>query len=174
MREWKDIEGYEGLYQISNDGIVRNQKTGKIKKDTNSKGYRRVGLFKNSIGKWFAVHRLVAEAFIPNPDNLPVVNHKDEDKTNNKVENLEWCTVEYNNRYGTAPKRHGLTQRNRPDCSKQVEQYDLNDNLVKVYNSVSETRYYGFCYSSVSKCCRGERKTHKKFKWCFKDAESKD
>lgn len=109
--EWKDIKGYEGIYQISNMGRVKSLSNGKYKKEKIRKyrkdkdGYLQLNLHKNNVMTTFKVHRLVAEAFIPNPHNLPQVNHKDEDKTNNRVDNLEWCTVEYNNNYGTRNKR---------------------------------------------------------------------
>ena len=108
---WKDIEGYEGLYQVSNLGNVRSlkyaggNKVKLLKQYTDKKGYKRIGLYKNGKYKLYMVHRLVTIAFIPNPNNLPIINHKDEDKTNNNVNNLEWCTYEYNNTYGTARKR---------------------------------------------------------------------
>ena len=113
MEEWKYIEGYEGLYQVSNYGRVRslfyrkkNQvQLLKLRKVT--KGYLQVALWKNRKRKDFMVHKLVAEAFIPNPNNYPQINHKDEDKTNNCVENLEWCTNEYNHNYGTRNIRAG-------------------------------------------------------------------
>lgn len=112
MEEWKDIKGYEGIYQISNKGRVKslgNNKTRKekiLKPKPANNGYIRVYLCrKGEKPKPFLVHRLVAEHFILNPDNLPVVNHKDENKLNNNVENLEWCSVEYNNKYGTRQER---------------------------------------------------------------------
>ena len=104
---WKDIQGYEGLYQVSNLGRVRSlnykkTKTVKILKLTsNTKGYLQLILHKNGEISSRKVHRLVAEAFIPNPDGLPQVNHKDENKQNNCVDNLEWCTNYYNAWYGT-------------------------------------------------------------------------
>ena len=102
MEEWKKIPGYEGLYEVSNMGNVRNVRRNKLLRlsKTNNR-YIRVSLCKNGIKTGLTVHRLVAEAFIPNPDNLPEVNHKDEDKTNNRVENLEWCDHKYNMNYGT-------------------------------------------------------------------------
>lgn len=110
MEIWKDIKGYEGLYQVSNKGRVKSLGNNKTRKEKilslkpNNKGYIRVTLYKNNIKKHFSVHRLVAEAFIPNPDNLPQVNHIIDDfehRSDNRVENLEWCTAEYNSNYGT-------------------------------------------------------------------------
>ena len=98
---WKDIHGYEGLYSISNFGQVYSVKRKKLLKLINSHhGYKRVRLYTN-INEWktFAVHRLVAQEFIPNPNNLPEVNHKDDNHSNNNVDNLEWCTIAYNNAY---------------------------------------------------------------------------
>lgn len=118
-RIWKDIQGFEGLYQVSNDGKVRsldriiNYKDGrarlekghKLKPHADKKGYTRVTLCKNNKCKPYLVHRLVAMAFIPNPNNWPQVNHKDENKTNNTVWNLEWCDRIYNCNYGTRNER---------------------------------------------------------------------
>ena len=108
---WKPIEGYEGLYEVSNTGRVRSIdrydsrnhfRRGRILKlSYDTVGYLIVGLHSNGKKKTYLVHRLVAPAFIPNPDNLPQVNHRDEDKTNNRVENLEWCDSKYNLSYGT-------------------------------------------------------------------------
>ena len=91
---WKDVVGYEGLYEVSNFGNVRSlfRYKKQLRWDVANNRYATVQLFKNKIGKRLLVHRLVAEAFLPNPRNLPVVNHKDENKLNNNVDNLEWCT----------------------------------------------------------------------------------
>jgi len=133
IEEWKDIKGYEGYYQVSNLGRVRSmprtihrKKFGNvyvkchILKSTESFGYKYVSLCKGS-QKRLRIHRLVAEAFIPNPDNLPQVNHKDEDKSNNRADNLEWCTQEYNQSYGTGRIRNGEANRGRhlSDITKQ-------------------------------------------------------
>ena len=102
---WKDIKNYEGLYEVSNYGNVRSLKYGKIKylkPADDGNGYYFVNLSKNGIVKNFKIHRLVANAFIPNPNNLPQINHKDEDKTNNKANNLEWCNNRYNTRYSNS------------------------------------------------------------------------
>ena len=111
MEEWKEVPDYEGLYEVSNTGNVRSLIKNKIIKGfINRCGYKLVGLSKNGISKWFQVHRLVAQVFIPNPDNLPMVNHKDEDKNNNRVENLEWCDAKYNINYGTRLDKVKKTQ----------------------------------------------------------------
>ena len=103
MEEWRAVPGYEGLYEVSNKGNVRNVRRNTLLRLTKTNnGYIRVFLYKNGIKTNLSVHRLVAKTFLPNPDNLPIINHKDEDKTNNNVDNLEWCTAKYNLNYGTA------------------------------------------------------------------------
>ena len=111
MEYWKDIKGYEGLYQVSNLGRIR--KENKIISPWTQLGYKIVVLWKNKKCKKFRVHRLVAEAFILNPNNYTQVNHKDEDKSNNSVENLEWCTQKYNNSYGNRTLKMLETYKNR-------------------------------------------------------------
>ena len=106
MEEWRAIPGYEGLYEVSNKGNVRNvRRNTLLRLPKTNNGYIRVFLCKNGKGYGKYVHRLVSQVFIPNPDNLPQINHKNEDKSNNCVENLEWCTAKYNNNYGTARTR---------------------------------------------------------------------
>lgn len=113
MEIWKDIKGYEGLYQVSNYGNVKSLnylRTGKeriLKQGTRKGGYKRVALCNNGEMKFYLVHRLVAEVFLENPRNLPQVNHKDENSSNNHVSNLEWCTPKENSNYGTRNKRIG-------------------------------------------------------------------
>lgn len=103
---WKEIESYNGFYKISNKGKVIN-KYGKLIKPIIQNGYVYVHLCKNYNDKCVLLHRLVAIHFIPNPDNLPEVNHKDENKLNNEAPNLEWCTAKYNSNYGTRNERRG-------------------------------------------------------------------
>lgn len=174
MEEWRDIKGYEGLYQVSSWGRVKSlnyNHTGKerILLQWYNKGYNRIGLVKNGILKMYSVHRLVAEAFIPNPNNLPFVNHKDENKQNNIVSNLEWCNIAYNNSYGTRTERASKKQINRKDCSKVILQYDLYGNFIKEWASTKEIeRQLGYSHSNISKCCNGKYKSACGYKWKYK------
>lgn len=181
---WKDVKNYEGLYQVSTFGRVRSLdkymdvkirnvdkvlKRGKILKPAYDKdGYLRVSLCKNGKRTNFRVHRLVAEAFISNPLNLPVINHKDEVKDNNYPYNLEWCTDKYNTNYGTAIKRRAEKQ------SKKVYQYDLKGNLINVWASTMDCDRNGYDAKTISACCLGKLKTHQNFIWSYKSIENFD
>lgn len=169
--EWKDIEGYEGLYQVSNTGLVKNKKREKVLAlEPSNCIYLRVHLWKNGVGKHYLVHRLVAEAFIDNPNNLPQVNHKDEDKTNNNVDNLEWCTVEYNHNYGTVIERIKTTQQNDKNKSKVILQYTLDGQFVAEYPSIKEaSRQTGLDDGNISHCCRRKKKTLGGYIWRYKN-----
>lgn len=173
MEIWKDIKDLEG-YQVSNFGCVRSlnyRRTGKVKvlsPCVNTYGYFRVNLCKNGIVNSFLIHRLVADAFIPNPYNLPQVNHKDEDKTNNRVENLEWCSANYNTNYGTCIKRRSNKTRNGK-CSKPVLQLTIDGRLVKEWSSIMETERKGFNHSNIIKCCRGVYNKAYGYVWKYKD-----
>ena len=155
IEEWRDVPGYEGLYEVSDWGRVKNIKTGRILKPANNGwGYLFVVLCKNGIKTAAKIHRLVAYAFIPNPQNLPQINHRDEDKTNNSVDNLEWCTCEYNNNYSKA---------------KPVLQYDLLGNFIKEWPGVRKIeKELGIKYQSISMCCNGKIKTAGGYVWRFK------
>ena len=172
---WKPIKGYEELYEVSNYGRIRSfdrwcshrrgkqLKKGKILKlHKDTSGYLCVKLCKNTNQYQFKVHRLVAQTFIPNPNNLPQVNHKDECKTNNIVSNLEWCDIKYNVNYCSRNKIVA------EKLSKIVLQYDLEGNFIKEYKSVIEASKMNFNKSHIAACCRGERKTHKGFIWRYK------
>ncbi len=139
MKEiWKDVQNFEGLYQVSNLGRIKSfRKSTKygcqneyiLKPSIANNGYAQVTLYNNTARHKFLVHRLIASAFIPNPDNLPQINHKDENRLNNCVSNLEWCTAEYNNAYGTARLRAVDTR------SKPIEQLSFDGNVLAVYRS---------------------------------------
>ena len=137
MEEWKEIPGYEGLYEVSNMGNVRNVRRNTLLRLTKTnKGYIQVGLSKNGILTVLKVHRLVAQAFLPNPDNLPMINHKDEDKTNNRVENLEWCDHKYNMNYGTRnirAKETAIKNGYWSSLSKEEKEERKKENSKKCY-----------------------------------------
>lgn len=130
MEEWKDIKGYEGLYQVSTLGRVRSFHAYKgssqriLVPGRYSRGYLFVQLSKDKVKTQHMIHRLVASTFIPNPEDLPQVNHKDEDKTNNCVENLEWCTAKYNANYGTRNERVAEKTRKPVMCVETGEVFD--------------------------------------------------
>ena len=181
---WKtvvyDDEIYEGLYKVSNLGRILSlnyRNTGKpdlMTPGDNGRGYLQVCLSKNGEDKWCLVHRLVAETFLENPENLPEVNHKDEDKTNNfvflnedgsvdkKRSNLEWKNHRDNLNHGTRNER--IAKAN----SKRVLQLSLSGELIREWDSTAECGRNGFNQSAVAKCCRGEQKTHKGFRFMYK------
>lgn len=182
IEEWKDIEGYEGLYQVSNLGNVKSLEKTRIgnggsivpvkerilKASKDSKGYLQVKLFKDEKPKTYKVHRLVASAFLPNPDNLPQVNHKDENPSNNRVDNLEWCSAKYNSNYGTRNERVAKSLTNHPMKSKKVAQIDKHTGqIIKIWESFNECNRKGFFQNAVNECCRGKRKTYKGFIWKY-------
>ena len=156
----KKIDGFDKYY-ISKEGEVMStdyRNTGKcrmLKQSTDQYGYKVVGLENNGLYKKYKVHRLVAMTFIPNPDNLPQVNHKDEVKTNNCVSNLEWCTHEYNNRYGTKLDR----------LCKKVYGYNDKGELVKTFKSTQEGRKNG--YNHIDICCNGHRNKCGGLRWSY-------
>ena len=175
---WKPIEGFEELYHVSNYGRVKstiphngtNERI--LKPHSVGRGYLQIGLHKE--GKTYdkLIHRLVAEAFIDNPNNLPCVNHKDENKGNNHVQNLEWVSYKENDNYGTRNKRNAEARINHPNMSKIVLQYSLDGTFIKEYHSVQEVeRQLGFNQGNIASCCRGNTrlKTYKGFKWLYKE-----
>lgn len=175
--EWRAVPGYEGLYEVSNMGRVRSldrwvegyKGTPYFKPGTlltlqkDYKGYCYVVITKNAKGVQKKVHRLVAMAFIPNPDNLPMVNHRDECKTNNNVDNLEWCTAIYNSHWGSAREKCAWNR-------ISVEQYDLEGNYIASYRSISDAaKAVGAAKQNIWSCLYDKRyKTAKGYKWKLK------
>ena len=166
---WRPVLGYEGLYEVSNWGRVKSlPRNGTVKyarilkPDTDKDGYLYVVLSKNNKQKLFKIHRLVAEAFIPNPNNLPMINHKDENKQNNNAENLEWCDNKYNINYGSCIERRSKKR------SKPILQFTLDGVFVKEWDSIAECGRNGFQTSAIIMCCKGKRKKHHKFIWKYK------
>ena len=161
--EWRDIDGYEGYYQVSNLGRVRGVdrvtdnnrpiKSRLLKPFKNNSGHLRIILIKKSIKKHLLVHRLVAKAFIPNPNNYPIINHKDENPSNNNVENLEWCTVLYNNNYGNY-------KQNMSDKKSNPIKVIYRDGTYEIWESASIFgKITGIESSHISDVIHGKRKT---------------
>lgn len=181
---YKDIEGYEGLYQVSNLGNVKSlnfrntNKEGLLKLGFDKDKYLRVSLNINGFKKLFGVHRLVATTFIPNPENKPQVNHIDGDKTNNNISNLEFCTAQYNTQhafniglkvakkgkehyaYGKKGKEH--------HSSKIIYQYTIQGDFIKKWNSLIDAyNELNINKSDISTCAKGKLKTAGGFKWFY-------
>ena len=166
---WKTIPEFPN-YQVSNKGNVKSLnylRTGKekiLKPFKNKDGYLQVYLHKNGKRKFMLVHRLVAITFIPNTNNFPQVNHRNEIKEDNRVENLEFCDARYNVNYGTRNERDSKTQTNHPKKSKQVKCLETGI----IYPSIMEIeRRLGFEHQSISDCCNGKRNICGGYHWEF-------
>ena len=169
---WKPIKGYEGLYEVSNYGRVKSLNwngkgtVGYMTLRKKNTGYLAVLLSKNGVSKYALVHRLVATAFIPNPENEETINHIDEDKTNNRADNLEWCSRTENVRKYKLNHK-GFVQRKKKNASA-VLQIDKSGNIVNIWNSIAsvhnELNYNNW---SISQCCENKRKTAYGFIWQY-------
>lgn len=149
IEEWKDIKGFEGKYYVDIYGNVYNNEK-RLKHHADKEGYRVITLYKNNKSYGRKIHRLVAEAFIPNPENKAQVNHIDEDKTNNMVSNLEWVTAKENINHGTRNER----------VSKPVKVIDIANGEYNYYPSATEcARQLGLNQGNIVSCLKGKRKT---------------
>ena len=182
---WKDVVGFEGLYQVSNMGRVkalakiRYGRTAAtksrlypekiLKNHVDLAGYCQVQLWRDGAGKMYGLHRLVAQAFIPNPKSLPCVNHKDEIKGNNSASNLEWCDYTYNNNYGTARKRSAKK------LSRPIVCMDLSGKIVRRFKSQKEAvTLLGLSSNAhISSCCHGKVKSAHGYMWAFENYDKK-
>lgn len=190
---WKDIKGYEGIYQVSNLGRIKSFKRKSINEGLILKpheirlGYLQVTLYDKNKRKIFLVHRLVAMTFIPNPQNKPEINHKDGNSSNNKVSNLEWCTHQENIQHAWDNGLQVVTEKQK-ECGrkyakinfelstkkiqKKVRQYDLNNNFIKEWDCMNEAeRQLKICNGKISACCKGKRNKAGGFKWRYAENE---
>ena len=165
--EWRDIKGYEGRYQISNYGKVKSLKTNREKKAFIQRfGYLKVQLYDGKKVRNYFVHRLVAQTFIPNYNDLKEINHKDEIKINNSVENLEWCDRSYNCSYGKRKDLFRKKMMNHPSVSKIIKCFDFKGNLIATYPSANEaSRQTEIPATSIRACAEGHSTHAGGFKW---------
>jgi hypothetical protein len=175
METWKPIKGYEGFYEVSSLGRIKSlsrkekRKNGTtytvkesiISQSADKKGYFRTRLRKLGEHHTFLTHRLVAMAFVENPNRYAEVNHKDENKGNNRADNLEWCNRKYNINYGTGRAKQAAS------LSKKVYQYTANGTFIKEWPSTKECGRAGHCQWRIVDCCRGKAKTHHGYKWSY-------
>lgn len=175
----KDIVGYKGLYSIDVLGEVINLKTNYIKKNTiNKVGYYICNLYKDNIQKTFLIHRLIALHFIDNPNNYPCVNHKDGNKLNNNLDNLEWCSYSHNNKHAFDTGLKSVNEKNKkkfgdlafsrcktdPPARKKIVIKDLNNNVIAEYQSIKEAAELNFCHiCTIKEALNGRSKQFKDF-----------
>ena len=163
---WKDVKGYEGDYQVSNLGRLKSLKRNKeliMSQSTDKEGYKVIKLTKYGVEKMYKVHRLVAIAFLENENTLPQVNHKNEIKSDNRVENLEWCTALYNVNYGNTPKNISKGK------MKPINQFDLEGNLIKTWDGIKQIiRELKIDGKGIKECLIDEKDSYKNFKWKYK------
>lgn len=177
VEEWRDVVGYEGLYQVSSMGRVKSMyRYKKTLRPQFAPFYHSVILWKDGVPKKMRVHRLVAMAFIPNPNNYPYINHKDENKTNNCVDNLEWCTAKYNANYGTRSEK--ITKnRSTENLRKPVLQI-LNGNVVNRFSSEDEAaKFLGKSHkaaANIGSVCLGRKHFNTAYGYVWKFADEKE
>lgn len=174
IEQWKPIKGFEDIYQVSNFGNVKalnynhTRKEKRLKIQKNKDGYRVVCLYKKENGKdvkfQVKVARLVAQHFIPNPNNLPQVNHIDETRDNDNVANLEWCTSEYNLNYGSRRKKAIQSKK------KYINQYDLDGTFIAQWHGAKTIeKVLGFADTNIARCCKGKYKKAYGYIWRYAD-----
>ena len=168
MEVWKAIEGTDGMYEVSNTGKIRSLnyknsgKTKELKPAPDPKGYMKTMLLLNGRYKTVKVHRLVAIAFVPNPENKPQVNHKDECKLNNHFSNLEWCTAQYNVNYS------GTIQKAINACKRKVLQFEKTGKFIKEFESATNaSKETKTCQSAITLACQGKYKTAGGYIWKY-------
>ena len=159
----RDIKDYEGLYAATSCGKIYSYRAKRfLKPIKNKKGYLYVNLCKDGVCKHYFVHRLVADAYLPNQDNLPQVNHKDEDKSNNALPNLEWISPKDNTNYGTGKERSAKSRQKKVIC---IETQQIFDSVTKAAKAVNVSP------SHISECCRGKLKTSGGYHWAYYEDE---
>ena len=175
--EWRDIEGYEGMYQVSNLGRVRSldrhvknwvgkklMKGKMISVCNDGRGYLLVNLWKNNKPKNIRTHRLIAKAFIPNPENKPQINHINGDGTDNRIENLEWCTASENIQHA-----HNTGLASNVNKRKKISMKSLDGKTLFIFDSILEASIItGYPNTGICDCCRGGRATSKGYKWEYR------
>ena len=181
MEIWKDLTGYIGIYQVSNNGRIKSlsrkivRKNGQfakvketiLKPGTDRYGYSFVVLCNDRVKRTTAIHRLVAAAFIPNPDNLPEIDHIDGDRANNHADNLRWVTVK-ENQNNPITKSKWIGRKAKPHHEKAIEQIK-NGIVVNVFVSIQEAARKGnFSATAICKVCKGKGNLHKGYKWRYK------
>lgn len=186
MKEiWRDIKGYNGLYQISNIGRVKSlpkihnlhnnsyiTKERILKNSINSNGYIRITLKAFGKGKRYYVHRLVLEAFMPNPSNKPFVNHIDCNPKNNRVDNLEWCSAQENTDHMKKLGRNKRTtqwlnnlHKSQEKFYKKVKGTNIITGEIMILNNINSAKKYGFSPAEIIRCCKNKRNTTHNFRW---------
>lgn len=178
---WKTVEGFDGYYEVSSEGNVRSvtravtrgnhkitKKSRLLSPNRLTSGYLSVHLYKEGKRTVHLIHRLVAQAFIDNPENLPEINHKNEDKLDNRAINLEWCSRSYNAIYGTKIERTRVTSRKNNKLGKAIVGTPVNGGTPIYFKSISEAGRAGFTHQAISAICTGRKgKQHRGYYWRF-------